>query len=137
MKPFLLTASLATLCCATLHAQSLQQEKECSEAAERQFEHSGFAHDNASLTAHYNIKLGRCYAEFANTKFEDGNFTVFREVVDGTNGTIVAQITWIHGTISAGASSTLCRVVMSSGDTVNCRRIYEFEELVEEQYGIK
>jgi hypothetical protein len=49
----------------------------------------------------------------------------------------VAQITWIHGTISAGASSTLCRVVMSSGDTVNCRRIYEFEELVEEQYGIK
>ena len=118
MNPFLLTASLATLCCATLHAQLLQQEKECSEAAERQFAHSGFTHDNASLTAHYNIKLGRCHAEFANTKLEDGHLTVFREAVDGTNGTIVAQITWIHGTILAGANATLCRVVMSSGDTV-------------------
>jgi hypothetical protein len=48
----------------------------------------------------------------------------------------VAQITWIHGTIVTGANATMCRVVMSSGDTINCRRIYEFEELVEDQYGI-
>ena len=137
MKPFLLITSLATQGCATLHAQSIQQEMDCSETAEREFTHAGFTHDNASLSAHYSSKLGRCYAEFANTKLDDGHFEVFREVVDGTSGTIVAQITWIHGTILAGANTTLCRVVMPSGDAVNCHRIYEFEYLVEEQYGIK
>jgi hypothetical protein len=137
MKPFLLITSLATLGCATLHAQSIQQERECSEAAERQFTHAGFTHDNALLSAHYSSKLSRCYAEFASTRLDDGHFKVFREVVDGTNGTIVAQITWIHGTIPVGANTTLCRVVMPSGEAVNCHRIYEFEDLVEEQYGIK
>jgi hypothetical protein len=137
VKSFLLITSLATLGFATLHAQSLQQERECSEAAERQFTHAGFTHDNTSLSEHYSGKLGRCYAEFASTKLGDGHFEVFREVVDGANGTIVAQLTWIHGTILAGANTTLCRVVMPSGDAVNCHRIYEFEDLVEEQYGIK
>jgi hypothetical protein len=137
MKAFLLTASLVALCCTTLFAQSLQQETECSEGAERQFTHAGFTHDNASLSAHYNSKLGHCYAEFATTKLYDGHFEVFREVVDGVNGTIVAQITWIHGTILVGVNTTLCRVVKPSGDEINCNTIYGFEDLVEEQYGIK
>ena len=97
MKPFLFTASLATLCCGTLHAQSFQQEKECLEAAERQFTRAGFSHDDASIVSQYNAKLGRCYAEFARTKFENGNLVVFREVVDvDSEGKIVAQMTWIH-----------------------------------------
>jgi hypothetical protein len=137
MKSFLLITSLATLSFSTLHAQSLHQEEECAQAAERQFTHAGFIHDSASLSAHYSPTLGRCYAEFASTKLSDGHFEVFREVVDGTNGTIVGQLTWIHGTILAGTNTTLCRVVMPSGDAVNCHRLYEFEDLVEEQYGIK
>ena len=138
MKPFLLAASLATLCCATLHAQSFQQEKECSEAAERHFTDAGFGHDDASIASRYNAKLGRCYAEFARTKFENGNLVVFREVVDVVKGKIVAQITWIHATTNGtGATSRLCIVDMPSGERVNCHEIYEFEDLVEEQYGIK
>ena len=138
MKPFLLTASLATLCCATLHAQSFQQEKECSEAAERQFTHAGFSHDDASIISHYNAKLGRCYAKFARTKFEFGNVVVFREVVDAVRGKIVAQINWIHATTNGtGATSSLCIVDMPSGERVNCHETYEFDDLVEEQYGIK
>lgn len=138
MKPFLLTASLAILCCATLHAQSFQQEKECSEAGERQFTHEGFSHDDASIVSHYNAKLGRCYAEFARTKFENGNLVVFREVADVVKGKIVAQITWIHATTNGtGATSRLCIFDMPSGERVSCHEIYEFEDLVEEQYGIK
>jgi hypothetical protein len=137
MNPVVASVGLATLWCTTLHAQQSQQERDCLQAAERQFTHAGFTHDNALLSAHYSSKLSRCYAEFASTKLDDGHFEVFREVVDGTNGTIVAQITWIHGTIPVGADTTLCRVVMPSGDAVNCHRIYEFEDLVEEQYGIK
>jgi hypothetical protein len=138
MKPFQLTASLATLCCATLHAQSFQQEKECSEAAERQFAHAGFSHDDASIASHYDAKLGRCYAKFARTKFENGNLVVFREVVDVPNEKIVAQMTWIHATTNGtGATSRLCIVDMPSGTRVTCHEIYEFEDLVEEQYGIK
>jgi hypothetical protein len=34
-------------------------------------------------------------------------------------------------------TSRLCIVDMPSGERVNCHEIYEFEDLVEEQYGIK
>jgi hypothetical protein len=139
VKPFPFIASLATLCCGvTLHAQSFQQEKECSAAAERQLTHDGFSHGDASIASHYNAKLGRCYAEFARTKFEDGNLVVFREVVDVVKENIVAQITWIHAiTDGTGATSTLCIVDMPSGERVICHEIHEFDGLVEEQYGIK
>jgi hypothetical protein len=137
MKAFLLTVSLVALSGTTLYAQSLDQETECSKAAERQFTHAGFTHDNASLSAHYNSKLGHCYAEFATTKLYDGHFEVFREVVDGVSGAIVAQITWVHGTILVGVNTTLCRVVKLSADEINCNGIREFEDLVQEQYGIK
>jgi len=121
-----------------LHAQSFQQEKECSEAAERQFAHDGFSHGDASIASHYNAKLGRCYAEVARTKFEDGNLVVFREVVDVVKEKIVAQITWIHAiTDGTGATSRLCIVDTPSGERVICHEIHEFDGLVEEQYGIK
>jgi hypothetical protein len=72
------------------------------------------------------------------TKFENGNLVVFREAVDVVKGKIVAQITWIHATTNGtGATSRLCMVDMPSGERVNCHEINEFENLVEEQYGIK
>jgi hypothetical protein len=53
-------------------------------------------------------------------------------------GKIVAQINWIHATTNGtGATSSLCIVDMPSGERVNCNEIYEFDDLVEEQYGIK
>ncbi len=68
-----------------------------------------FSQDDASIVSHYNAKLGRCYAEFARTKFENGNLVLFREVVDGVKGKIVAQITWSHATTNGtGATSRLC-----------------------------
>jgi hypothetical protein len=91
-----------------------------------------------TIVSHYNAKLGRCYAKFVRTKFEFGNLVVFREVVDVVRGKIVAQINWIHATTNGtGATSSLCIVDMPSGERVNCNEIYEFDDLVEEQYGIK
>lgn len=141
MSPLVASVGLAMLWFATLHPQQSQppsqQERDCSTAAEQQFTRAGFSHDSASLTAHYNTRLSKCFAEFATTKFEDAHWEFVREVVDTANGATVAQITWIHGTMLMGANSTLCTVVTPSGVTLTCRRLYEFEDIVKNYYGIE
>jgi hypothetical protein len=142
MRSFVASVRLALLSVATLHAQQQlpthsQQDSDCLRAAEQQFRDAGFSHDNASLTAHYSTSLSKCFAEFATTKFEDAHWEFVREVVDTANGATVGQITWIHGTMLLGANSTLCRVVTPSGITLTCRRLYEFEDIVKNYYGIQ
>lgn len=134
MRTFIIAAF--TLGSVTLHAQTLREQTECAKAGERQFRQAGFSHADANLYTHYNPKLGHCYAMFAKTTFAHNHIILSRDLVDGIEGTKIAQGMWVDDAIGHNPHS-LCEVNTISGDTNFCGNMDEFDALVLSNYGFK
>src|ERR1700734_2570685 len=90
----LITAAFA-LGSVALHAQTLREQTKCAKSGERQFKQAGFSHADSNLYTHYNPKLGHCYAMFAKTTFDHNHIILSRDLVDGIEGTKIAQGMWV------------------------------------------
>ena len=131
-----LIIAVFTLGSVTLHAQTLREQTECAKAGERQFRQAGFSHEDASLYTHYNPKLGHCYAMFAKTTFDHNHIILSRDLVDGIEGTEIAQGMWVDDAVGHNPHA-LCEVDTINGETKFCGNMNEFDALVLSNYGLK
>ena len=128
--------AILTLVSVAVHAQTLREQSECAKAGERQFKRAGFSFEDASLYTHYNPKLGHCYAMFVKTTFDHTHIILSRDLVDGIEGTKMAQGMWIDDAKGYNPHA-LCEVEMPNGDTKFCANMDEFDALVLSNYGLK
>jgi hypothetical protein len=135
MRTTFIIATL-TLVSVAVHAQTLREQSECAKAGERQFKRAGFSFEDANLYTHYNPKLGHCYAMFAKTTFDHNHIILSRDLVDGIEGTKIAQGMWVDDAIGHNPRA-LCEVNTINGDTKFCGNMYEFDALVLSNYGLK
>jgi hypothetical protein len=105
----------------------------CAKQARQQFEDTGWNTDSrAHYIDHYNERWKTCFVEVEKMGVTGKGWTYVYKTVGDAEGREYADYMWGAYDTSADVPPSICRVILSSGEEIECHSSYEFDELAKE-----
>jgi hypothetical protein len=105
----------------------------CASKARQQFTVSGWDGDpRAGYTDHYNQRMKTCFVQIDKSGVTAQGWTYVYKTVGDAEGREYADYMWgaDNAKASADVPPSICEVILSSGEEMECRSAREFDELV-------